>query len=188
MNNDIATTGYVTSIKNLNVLGIDWINALHLNDVPNNIICKSVKINQESICKNNNNFLNVKKNFSGLFDRKTGLCNKTTANLVVKPDKQPVFRPPLHVTYAVRHLVDDEVHRLQDEGIISPVNYTYWAVPIVVLTKTDGRIRLCADFSTGLNHAIDLHQYPLSHPNDIFSKISSAKVFSHIDWVMRFFK
>ena len=63
------------------------------------------------------------------------LCNKTTTNLVVKPDKQPGFRPPHHIAYAVRHVVEDELHRLQDEDIISPVNYTEWAALVIRKNK-----------------------------------------------------
>lgn len=174
----INTKGYVTPIQNLNVFGLDWLEALNLNDMSISNICKNIELNQG---KEDVKLLNLRRTFSGLFDGKMGLCNKTTAHLVVKPGRQPVFRPPRPVAYAVRHLVEDELRRLQDANIITPVNYTDWAAPVVVIRKNDGRIRLCADFSTGLNDSLEMHQYPLPHPNDIFSKMANAQVFSHID-------
>lgn len=149
-NKTIHTKVYVTSIQNLNVFVLDWLTALNLNDMPINSICKHISQIKESIVIENNYLIKLKLNFSDIFDGKMGLCNKTTAQQVIKPDKQPIFRPPRPVAYAVRHLVEDELQRLQDANIITPVNYTEWAAPVVVIRKTDGRIRLCADFSTGL--------------------------------------
>lgn len=148
-NKSINTKGYVTAINNLNVFGLDWLEAFKLNDMSISKICRNIELNQESTNKGNIKLINLKKNFSALIDGKMGLCNKTTAHLVVKAERQQVFRPPRPVAYVVRYLVEEELQRLQDAKIITPVNYTEWAAPVVVIRKTDGRIRLCADFSTG---------------------------------------
>ncbi|XP_055622017.1 uncharacterized protein K02A2.6-like [Toxorhynchites rutilus septentrionalis] len=77
--------------------------------------------------------------------------------------------------------VDDELHRLEQLKIISAVDYSEWAAPIVVVRKASGRIRICGDYSTGLNHCLQSHQYPLPLPEDIFSKFSNCDIFSQID-------
>ncbi|XP_054746122.1 uncharacterized protein K02A2.6-like [Anastrepha obliqua] len=123
----------------------------------------------------------LKDFYPALFDKQLGLCNKTKAHLVVKANCQPVFRPKQVVAYAIQHLVEAELQRLQDLNVISPVNYSNWVAPIVVIKKPNGSIRLCADFSTGLNDALETYQYPLSLPEDIFAKLNNATVFSHID-------
>ncbi|XP_054731489.1 uncharacterized protein K02A2.6-like [Anastrepha obliqua] len=123
----------------------------------------------------------LKDFYPALFDKQLGLCNKTKAHLVVKANCQPVFRPKRVVAYAIQHLVAAELQRLQDLNVISPVNYSNWAAPIVVIKKPNGSIRLCADFSTGLNDALETYQYPLPLPEDIFAKLNNATVFSHID-------
>ncbi|XP_058828583.1 uncharacterized protein K02A2.6-like [Topomyia yanbarensis] len=60
-------------------------------------------------------------------------------------------------------------------------NWTEWAPSIVVVRKANGNIRICEDYSTGLNSALQLHQYPLSLPEDIFAKLANCKIFSQID-------
>ncbi|XP_062538267.1 uncharacterized protein K02A2.6-like [Armigeres subalbatus] len=42
-------------------------------------------------------------------------------------------------------------------------------------------MRLCADYSTGLNAALVTNNFPLPTPEKIFSKVSGSKIFSIID-------
>ncbi|XP_055920751.1 uncharacterized protein K02A2.6-like [Eupeodes corollae] len=127
------STCYVTPIKNLNVMGLDWIKALNLEEMSISTICNQVTREAE----------NKKK----VFNDSLGLCNKTKAHLVTMPNIQPVLRPKRPVAYAVKDLVEAELQRLQDTNVISPVNYSEWAAPIVVIRKSNGSIRICADFS-----------------------------------------
>ena len=64
--------------------------------------------------------------------------------------------------------------------VITPVTYSQWAAPIVVVKKADGSIRLCADFSTGLNAALEDHQYPLPIPEDIVTILNDGTCFDKL--------
>ncbi|XP_065095800.1 uncharacterized protein K02A2.6-like [Ochlerotatus camptorhynchus] len=77
--------------------------------------------------------------------------------------------------------VDDELDRLERAKIISPVDFSNWAAPIVVVRKANGSIRICGDYSTGLNDALQPHRYPLPLPVDIFAKLANCTVFSQVD-------
>lgn len=168
-------TCYVTPIKDLNILGLDWMDALKLNDFTIKNLCNVVKAKTKGNIYNiNDKILLLKSSFSEIFDGKFGLCTKTKAHLTVKANQEPVFRPKRPVAYAVQHLVEEELQRLQNTGVISQVNYSEWTAPIVVIKKANGSIRICADFSTGLNNALEPHQYPLPLPEDIFSKLANA--------------
>ncbi|XP_062538690.1 uncharacterized protein K02A2.6-like [Armigeres subalbatus] len=51
-----------------------------------------------------------------------------------------------------------------------------WAAPIVVVRKPNGKVRICADFSTGLNDVLESNQCPLPLPEDIFTKMAGLEV------------
>uniref|UniRef100_A0A5S6R0S0 Reverse transcriptase domain-containing protein n=1 Tax=Trichuris muris TaxID=70415 RepID=A0A5S6R0S0_TRIMR len=111
-----------------------------------------------------------------------GLCTQAKASLSLKPGARPVYRPKRPVPYAALSAVEQELHRLEQNGIISAVNHSYWAAPIVAVKKRDGSFRICADFSTGLNDALELHRYPLPSPEDIFTVLNGGALFSRIDF------
>jgi hypothetical protein len=52
----------------------------------------------------------------------------------------------------------------------------------MVVKKPDVSARLCVDYSTGLNDAVQLHQHHLSVTEDIFAIINGVHVFSQIDF------
>ncbi|XP_055589667.1 uncharacterized protein K02A2.6-like [Uranotaenia lowii] len=52
---------------------------------------------------------------------------------------------------------------------------------IVVVQKASGKVRICTDYSTSLNAALEPHNYPLPVPDGIFTKLNGSKVFSIID-------
>lgn len=70
----------------------------------------------------------------------------------------------------------------------TPVNYSDWAAPIVVIRKKNGQLRICADFSTGLNDSLQQNRHPLPHPDEIFTKLSNCRYFSQIDFQMHSYK
>ena len=56
-----------------------------------------------------------------------------------------------------------------------------WASPTVYVKKKNNKIKVCADFSIGLNECLRDHTYPLPTPEEIFSKLNGGKVFLKID-------
>ncbi|XP_055622033.1 uncharacterized protein K02A2.6-like [Toxorhynchites rutilus septentrionalis] len=158
----------------LNLLGIDFIDKFDLWSLPMDNFCNhisGVPVDVNSL----------QKAYPKLFSNTLGLCNKAKVKLVLKESCRPVFRPRRPVSYAMLPTVDEELDRLERLNIISPVNYSEWAAPIVVVRKANGSIRICGDYSTGLNERLQSHQYPLPLPQDIFSKLAGCIVFSTID-------
>ena len=95
------------------------------------------------------------------------------ATLQLKPDAHPIFKKKRPVPFAYVAALDEEIDRLLAEQVLSPVDYSAWAAPIVVVKKSNGTLRLCADFSTGLNDALMLHQHPLPTPAE-FSLVQNV--------------
>jgi hypothetical protein len=67
---------------------------------------------------------------------------------------QPIFHKAKPVPFIQRPKVEAELDRLHRLGIISPVRFSKWAAPIVVVDKPDGSVRLCSDFKVTVNQEI----------------------------------
>ena len=52
---------------------------------------------------------------------------------------------------------------------------------MVVVKKKTGDIRLCADYSTGLNEILQDHHHPLPTAEDIFTELNGGVFFSTVD-------
>ncbi|CAH8567690.1 unnamed protein product [Schistosoma mattheei] len=175
---DSTFTGvcYITP-ADLNLLGLDWFDRLHLADVPLSTVCHLVKQPHEPEAYSKE----LMTEFSTIFQPVLGQCTAMKATLRLKPGAKPVFRPKRPVPYAALSKVDEELNRLQLQGVITPVSYSAWAAPIVVIKKANGTIRICADFSTGLNAALEQHHYPLPVPADLFTMLNGGKFFAKLD-------
>uniref|UniRef100_A0A914WLJ4 Reverse transcriptase domain-containing protein n=1 Tax=Plectus sambesii TaxID=2011161 RepID=A0A914WLJ4_9BILA len=117
-----------------------------------------------------------------IFEPGLGHCTKVKAHLKLKKDARPKFIRARPLPFAVYEAVNNEIDRWEKMGIIQPVNHSEWAAPIVIAPKPGGEIRLCADFSTGLNQAIDFYQYPLPRPEELYQKLNGGVIFSKIDF------
>ncbi|XP_049294182.1 uncharacterized protein K02A2.6-like [Anopheles funestus] len=155
------------------LLGADLVDRFALGSVPMDKFCAKISTNTNIPKALQDSFPEV---FSG-----TGLCKKARIKLQLKENCSPVFRPRRPVSYAMQPIVEQELDRLVKMNVITPVDYSDWAAPIVVVRKSSGKIRICGDYSTGLNDALQPHEYPLPLPDDIFTKLAHCVVFSKID-------
>ena len=82
---------------------------------------------------------------------------------------------------AIRAAIDSEMGRLEAAGITEPVAHSDWAAPVVMVPKKDGKIRLCGDYKVSINPALEVEQYPLSKPDELFATLAGGKRFSKLD-------
>ena len=81
---------------------------------------------------------------------------------------------------ALRATVEKELRRLQNEGILTNVERSDWATPIVPVPKKDGSFRICGDYKGTVNPEQQAEQYPLHRIEDIFA-LRDFENFSKID-------
>ena len=113
-----------------------------------------------------------------LFRDELGTLQGTTATIHVPPQSQPKFYKARPLPYALKEKVEKELERLQAAGVISPIQFSDWAAPIVPVVKTDGNIRICGDYSVTVNTVSKLDNYPLPRVDDLFT---GGVLFSKLD-------
>ena len=74
---------------------------------------------------------------------------------------------------------------LQALGVIQPVQFSDWGAPIVPVTKSDGRIRICGDYKITVNRAAKLaaklEKYPIPRIEELFASLAGGKAFTTLD-------
>ena len=106
------------------------------------------------------------------FSDSLGKFSKLKAKLKVKDGAQPVFKKKGNVSFTALEQINKELDRLEQAGILSKTNFNEWAAPTVHVKKKSNQIQICADFSTGLNDALQDHHYPLPSPAEILNKLN----------------
>ena len=64
---------------------------------------------------------------------------------------------------------------------LSPISWSEWDSPIVVVPKPDGSVQICGDFRVAVNPFLKVDQYPLPRVEDILATLEDSIVFSKID-------
>ena len=116
-----------------------------------------------------------------LFDGNPGLLQGFKAHLDIKEDAQPIFCKARPVPFSIKSKIEDELTRLEDEGIITKVTHSDWAAPVVPVIKPSGKLRLCGDFKVTVNKVALLDKYPLPRIDELFTNLSGGKHFSKLD-------
>jgi transposase InsO family protein len=85
------------------------------------------------------------------------------------------------VPLPMREAVSKHLDELVAKGVLSPVDSSPCASPVVWVKKRNGDLRLCADFKGHVNKAIASDSYPIPAMETIFANLSDAKVFAKLD-------
>ena len=170
---------YVVPGRNTCLFGVDLIVLFNLWERPANSFCNKLNMVKSSQMKS---FLeDLKAEFPRVFSEGLGHCVKTEAKFELKENATPVFKPKRNVPFSSMDAIEKELERLQKMDVIEKVDHTDWASLTVYVKKKNNKIRVCADFSTGLNECLKDHNYPLPSAEDLFSKLNGGKIFSKID-------
>ncbi|EYC24344.1 hypothetical protein Y032_0014g2450 [Ancylostoma ceylanicum] len=168
--------GYAYVTPHNSLLGLEWIQKNEDMSYYMRMMVAEVKANP-----NEDVAMKLKEAYPEVFEEVLGLCTKEKADLQLVGDVRPVFKACRPVPHAAVEAVEKELDRLLEMQVIEPVTHSEWAAPIVCVRKSNGKLRVCADFSTGLNKALESFDYPLPVPEDIFATLNGGAVFSQID-------
>ena len=116
------------------------------------------------------------------FRSELGKLKGMKAKICVPSNAQPCHYKPHPVSYLLRDKVDHELECVLKAGIISPVSFSDWAIPIIPVVKSDGSIRICGgDYKVTVNAVSILEEYQIPRVEDLFAALSGGKLFSKLD-------
>ncbi|OON17274.1 retroviral aspartyl protease, partial [Opisthorchis viverrini] len=122
------------------------------------------------------------RNYEEVFSEpNTGKFSGGKVNIYVPPGTQPRFLKARSLPYLMRPKVEEELDRLQREGIIQSTEFSEWATPIVAILKPDSAVRICGDYKTTVNASTPPEHYPLPKIEDVYAQIGKNKYFSKLD-------
>ena len=146
----------------------DWLHKLRLNWQEINTV-RGWDLSQELL-----------KKHPSVFSGGLGTLRGMKAKIQVQEGiTQKFFRP--RIPYVLKAKVETELDRLVNQGIITPIQFSDWAAPIVPVVKQDGTIRVCGDYKLTANKVSRLESYPLPRIDDLFSALSGGQAFSKLD-------
>ena len=123
----------------------------------------------------------VTNKYPNVFSEKLGTIKGVQAKINVIPNSKPKFMKARTVPFVMKAAVELEIERMENEGILNSVSFSEWASPIVIVPKSDGRLRICGDYKRTINSCLDNDTFPQPTPEELFSKIHVGKKFSKID-------
>ena len=128
---------YVVKNKGPVLMGRDWLYKIRLDWYA----IKSLKASQTPpIAKER--LQTMLDKYSDVFEDKLGTLKSAKAKLTLKEESQAHFCKARAVPYALRPKVEEELRRLQNEGILTKVEWSDWATPIVPVPKKDGLLAI----------------------------------------------
>ncbi|CAF4565668.1 unnamed protein product, partial [Rotaria sp. Silwood2] len=98
----------------------------------------------------------------------------------------PLAEHPRRVSHLNRQIINNEVKKMLESGIIEPSNSS-WTSPVVIVKKLDGSPRFCVDYRR-LNSITQKDVYPLPRIDDVIERLNGSHVFSKLDLCSGYFQ
>ena len=130
--------------------------------------------------KSNSKLSKLLVKYRDLFRNGIGCLTQKIATLSIKPQSTPTFIKARPIPFAMRSKEEKELEKLERDGIISKIEMSDWASPIVPVLKKDGSVRIC-DFKVTVNQVVQVDQYPLPRIEDVFATLGGGRKFAKLD-------
>ena len=151
------------------ILGRNFLRQFHV---------KTLQIANVSFDRNLSSLVNQ---FSNIFEEKLGCLNDIKVHLDIDESAKPIFCKPRPIPFAFKDKIEAMITDFVQSGMLTKIDNATWGTPLVPILKSDGTIRICADYKTTINKYLKEVHYPLPLISDIFAKLGGNKYFTKLD-------
>ena len=173
-NQEVELSALVIRGQGPNLFGRDWL--------------RIIKVNWDQVFKveeqqqvHNPRLQQVLEENQDVFKEELGTLNGMEAKIYVDEKSSPRYLKARPVPYALKKRVEDELERLEKEGIVSQVEFSEWAAPIVPVVKANGAVRICGDYKCTVNQVSKLDNYPIPKTEDLLATVGGGEKFTKLD-------
>ena len=103
----------------------------------------------------------------------------SVAHYIETGQTRPIRQAPRRVPPAYKEMIEEEVRKMLEAGVIRKSN-SPWSSPVVLVEKKDGSIRFCIDYRK-LNNVTRKNAYPLPRIDDNLEALKGKKWFCTLD-------
>ncbi|XP_061721065.1 uncharacterized protein K02A2.6-like [Cydia pomonella] len=160
------------------LIGRQWLAELN---IPIPTPCRPRSVNSTEVNDNEFNLAHFSSRFCDVFADGLGRFTGGRVSIHLREGARPVFLRARPLAYALRAPVERALEQLVRDGVLTPVDRSDWATPIVPVVKKDGNVRICADYKLTLNRMLEVDRYPLPRVEDLLARLYGGKRFSKID-------
>ena len=117
--------------------------------------------------------------FEDVFDQSNNAPAKHFKHRI-QEEATPVQHKVRNIPLSMQPALSEEIQRLQNGGIIEPIEASKWVSPIVVARKPNGKIRTCVDLR-GVNSKIVVETHPLPNINEMLMTLHESEIYTTLD-------
>ncbi|XP_065073044.1 uncharacterized protein LOC135697359 [Ochlerotatus camptorhynchus] len=163
---------YVVNSSKHPLLGREWLKVLNVywnvilkKPDPVNVIDRAI-----GYCNTDECLKQIFVKYATVFEDSIGKISTVQAKLHLKPNVQSVFLKARKIPFNLRAIVDKELNKLESEGVLTKVNYSSWATPIVLT----------------VNPYLKVDQHPLPTIDELFASLAGGQKFTKYDLVQAY--
>ena len=171
----------VVDLDTPTLMGRDWLKSLRLNW--EELFGDSKAVNKTEV--EDQRVVDLMEEFEEVFTEKLGCLKDFEVHIPVDGNVTPKFHRARPVPYGIRDRVEEELDRLERQGVWERVKYSKWAAPIVPVLKDgkdpSGPIRICGDYKVTVNKAAPVDTYPIPNTIDQLATLAGGEKFTKLD-------
>ena len=165
----------VDNVNNqLPLLGRDWLGRVRLNWTK---IFSDMQLGSINAL----NIDSIKEEFPDVFKEELGMLKGIEVEIELQQGVSPKFCKSRPIPFSLRSQVEQTLQQQVADGELVPVDQSDWPTPIVVVTKKDGKLRICVDFKVTINPHLKIPTYPLPTPDEVFAALANGESFTKLD-------